>query len=322
MPNQSFEALAHKTFPNLTNTITLKQINAVRDKFNIKSPPYHIQNTRNAVSRGVFKISLDLESNENQESNQDQPHPIAIKYSIHKRFDFIKSTVLMVADGVQNSCIIAGSGGLGKSFTVLKTLKEDGFDDWSHDTDLDLSEFPGEKIFRVIKGYSTARGLYNTLYNNRSSLTIFDDCCAVLKDTVGLNLLKSCLDSNETRIVSWNKSVSLNDSIPTSFEFKGQIIFITNLSIDDLDQALKSRSMTIDVTMTIDEKIERMEYLITQQEFMSNVELEYKLESLDLIKSIKNQIKELSLRTLIQVITVRKSNTDNWRELAIYLSCN
>jgi hypothetical protein len=81
--------------------------------------------------------------------------------------------------------------------------------------------------------------------------------------------------------------------------------------------------MIIDVTMTLDEKIERMTHLVAQDEFMPNCSLEHKQDALELISSIKNQVNELNLRSLIQTVTIRKANEeDNWRELAIYILTN
>ena len=88
---------------------------------------------------------------------------------------------------------------------------------------------------------------------------VFDDCDSVLKDPVALNLLKSALDSFGKRYISWNAETRGDDSLPTSFEFKGQIVFITNVSLDRLDQAVRSRSMCIDLTMSAADKLERME---------------------------------------------------------------
>ena len=46
--------------------------------------------------------------------------------------------------------------------------------------------------------------MYRTLFENNKSIIVFDDCDAVLKDPVALNLLKGALDSYGKRIMSWN----------------------------------------------------------------------------------------------------------------------
>ena len=47
-----------------------------------------------------------------------------------------------------------------------------------------------------------------------------------------------------------------------------------------------------------------------------------KRDAMDLIDKLKDKVKELSLRTLIQVTKIRKSNPNqNWRNLAEYAIC-
>ena len=242
-------------------------------------------------------------------------------YTINERFEFLKDTVLMLANGDQNSAIICGQGGLGKSHTVNQSMISAGYEDISKLDDFDVENYPDLKTFRVIKGYSTPKGLYKILYENRNNVVVFDDCDSVLKDPVSLNLLKGCLDSYSTRIISW-KSFIKDSELPSSFEFTGRVIFISNLPIGGIDQAIISRSMAIDVSMTTKEKVDRMRYLLTQDDFMPEHDMIYKIDALNLIELVMDKIKELSLRTLIQCVTVRKSNpNNNWKNLATYLMC-
>jgi hypothetical protein len=172
--------------------------------------------------------------------------------------------------------------------------------------------------FIVIKGYSTPKGLYRTLYENRNSVIVFDDCDSVLKDPVSLNLLKGALDSYSKRIISWRADLR-DEDLPTAFEFKGRIIFISNLSSHELDQAIISRSMSVDLSMTTEQKVERMRHLVSLDGFMPEYDIVHKKDALGLIDSLKDKVKELSLRTLIQVTKIRKSSGNNWKNLAEYV---
>ena len=175
------------------------------------------------------------------------------RYGINERFDFVEKLVTMVASGVQPSAVITGEGGLGKTYTVTKTLEAHGYKDIS-----DLAEFQvgtivnTRKCFTMVKGYSTAKGLYRTLFENNKSVIVFDDCDAVLKDPIALNLLKGALDSYGKRIISWNADMK-DDDLPRSFNFEGRVIFISNMEQDRIDQAIRSRSMMIDLSMTLDQ---------------------------------------------------------------------
>jgi hypothetical protein len=248
--------------------------------------------------------------------------PVAVKeskFTINERFGFVADMVTMLARGDQASVVVTGPGGLGKSHNVSATLSRCGFQDISTVEALDVgARINGSKSFRVIKGYSTPKGLYRILFENKDGVIVFDDCDSVLKDSVSLNLLKGALDSYSRRIITW-RSDSKDDELPSAFEFKGRVVFISNLPSHSVDQAILTRSMTVDLSMTAQQKVERMRYLLSQADFMPEFEKSMKVDALNLIDSLRDEVKELSLRTLIQVTKIRKSNPNGkWKELAEY----
>jgi len=254
-------------------------------------------------------------------SNAPVVAPTQSRFSINERFGFVSDMVTMLARGDQASVVVTGPGGLGKSFTVTKALTDIGMTDVSLVDDFAVgSTLNTKKSFRVIKGYSTPKGLYRTLYENREGVIVFDDCDSVLKDPTSLNLLKGALDSYSRRIISWRADMR-DEELPTSFEFKGRVVFISNLSSTQIDQAIITRSMAVDLTMTNDQKVERMRHLLDSGEFMPEFDMAHKVDAMNLIDSLKDTVKELSLRTLIQVTKIRKSAGANWRNLAEYTIC-
>jgi len=134
-------------------------------------------------------------------------------FDINQKFNFLKNLTQMVINGITPSIVIVGSGGLGKTHTVKSTITESNID---------------ENDYTFIKGYSTARGLYNALYDNNGKIIIFDDCDSVLDDRVAVNILKSALDSYDSREISWLAKMAKSDEYPNKFEFTGRIIFISN----------------------------------------------------------------------------------------------
>jgi replication-associated recombination protein RarA len=228
--------------------------------------------------------------------------------------------VNMVANGDQVSVIVSGPGGLGKSYTVNEALEESGLEDISMLDPVDRAFIDKECTYQVVKGYSTAKGLYRTLYENREGVLVFDDCDSVLKDTTSLNLLKAALDSYDQRIISWRADLKDAD-LPQSFEFKGRIIFISNMPSVALDQAILSRSMVVDLSMDTEQKVERMRFLLEQDGFMPEYSDTHKEEALELIDTLKDHVKELSLRTLIQATKIRKSGGKTWKDLCEYTIC-
>jgi hypothetical protein len=82
-------------------------------------------------------------------------------------------------------------------------------------------------------------------------------------------------------------------------------------------QPLISRSLAGDLSMTADEKIERMANILAGVEQDASP-LE-KGESLKLIADNRHKITDLNMRTLIKVIRIRRAHASgDWSELARY----
>ena len=222
-------------------------------------------------------------------------------FNINQRFQFLNDLTTMVVNNTTPSLIVTGEGGLGKTHSVTETIKSN-----------DLSE----DRYVFFKVYSTARGLYNTLYDNNDKLIIFDDCDSVLDDKVALNILKSALDSYETRTISWMAKMNKNDEYPQQFEFTGRIIFISNKSITDVNEAIRSRSLTVDLTMTPSDKIERMNAII--EDILPEYSLEFKKEALGFLSEVCNEV-SVNMRMLIMVTKMRYNYPDRWKDLASYM---
>ena len=101
------------------------------------------------------------------------------------------------------------------------------------------------------------------------------------------------------------------------FEFKGGVIFISNMPQSRIDQALKTRSMNVDLSMSTEQKIERMSYIVEQSEFLPAIELEVKRSAIQLITNNKATAREVSLRTLVNISKILASTNDV--ELATYM---
>lgn len=239
--------------------------------------------------------------------------PAASKFSINDRFAFVDNLVKMVANKSTPSAVITGEGGLGKSFTVINALKAAGLKDVS---EVDPGTVvASSRVFRVVKGFSTAKGLYRVLHENRNSIIVFDDCDSVLKDPDALNLLKGALDSFDKRLITWNTSVS-GDGLPRVFEFTGGVIFISNMPQEKIDQALKTRSMNVDLSMSTDQKIERMQHIVNSGAFLPDVSATVKNQAVALIKKHAADAREISLRTLIKTSKILASGNV---QLATYM---
>jgi hypothetical protein len=270
----------------------------------------HEQYVKNTLS----SMGLQVEESTGVVNNQ----PKIDEFGINKRFEFVQQMVTMVGKKTIASAIITGQGGLGKTHTVLKSLKAQGLIDT---TDLAAFEegykFNSSKSYRVVKGYSTAKGLYRTLFEGNGQVLVFDDCDSVLKDPVALNLLKGALDSYGERWISWNADMK-DEDLPRSFKFTGSIVFISNMDADRIDQAVKTRAMCVDLSMTQMQKLERMEVIMKEDEFLPEYSIGFKLDALNLLKEVAHTVDNLSLRSLIAVTKIRAEN-ENWKDLARYI---
>ncbi len=207
----------------------------------------------------------------------------------------------MVVNDFTPSLLVTGQGGLGKTHSVTQTIENN-----------ELNE--DEYIF--FKGYSTARGLYNALYDNNGKLIVFDDCDSILEDKVAINILKSALDSYDKRTITWMAKMNKNDDYPQQFDFTGRIIFISNKSKNSIDGAILSRSLTVDLTMSPEEKIDRMSFVLDK--ILPEYKLEYKQDALNFLSENKTN-DNINLRTLIMVSKIRTAFSDNWKEMASYM---
>lgn len=224
-----------------------------------------------------------------------------MEFGINKRFGFLGDLAKMVIMGVSPSLIVTGEGGLGKSYSIKNALVDCGME---------------EHEFVFFKGYSTARGLYNSLYDNNGKVIIFDDCDSVLEDKVALNILKSALDSYDEREITWMSKMNKSDEYPNKFSFTGRIIFISNKKKDSIDQAVLSRSLVVDLSMTADDKIERMRHILSA--ILPEYSMNTKIQALDFLEGVKNKA-QLNMRTLIMVTKLADSFPGKWEDMATYM---
>ena len=54
---------------------------------------------------------------------RDAPAPVESEFGINQRFSFVEQMVDMIVQKTLPSAVITGEGGLGKSYTVLKSLE-------------------------------------------------------------------------------------------------------------------------------------------------------------------------------------------------------
>lgn len=239
------------------------------------------------------------------------------------RFTTLKQMTQAVKNGGVRSMIVSGAPGIGKSYGVESVLEHD----------LLLSKIAGRHTvnFEIVKGTVSGIGLYMKLwdYKDAGDVLVFDDCDAVLFDEETLDILKGALDSGQKRFISWNKSSPTLEKadIPNRFEFKGSVIFITNIKFEHVKsarlkvylEALESRSHYIDLQIdTPREKILRIKQVVYETGMLDRHQLtpEQKAEIIDFVDQNKDKFRKLDLRIVLKIADLYRSFPNTWKSMS------
>ena len=242
---------------------------------------------------------------------------------LRQRFEILDDMTRAVKKGDVKAMIVTGPPGVGKSFGVEKVLAK-------HDVFATVAQNDKLKKYEVVKGAMSAIGLYKKLYeySDKKSILVFDDCDSVLLDDLSLNILKAALDSGKKRMIHWNTDsrVLRSEGVPSSFEFKGGAIFITNIKFENVKskklqdhlEALESRCHYLDLTIDTErEKVLRIKQIVTDGMLADYEFHEWDVdELLQFVDDNKKKLRELSLRTVLKLADLKKSFPDRWKAVA------
>jgi len=241
---------------------------------------------------------------------------------IRERFEILTEMTQAATTGDIRAMIVSGPPGVGKSYGVeLEIEKATLFD-----------QIAGRKLrAEVVKGSATPIGLYQALYkySDENCVLVFDDCDSILLDDVCLNLLKGALDSGKKRKISWlsESSALRREGIPDQFEFKGSVIFITNLKFDQMKSqklrdhldALQSRCHYLDLTLdTMRDKVLRIKQIAADGVLFEGYDFEQVVqdEIIEFMSVNKMKLREMSLRMALKIADLRKSFPLKWKLMA------
>jgi hypothetical protein len=241
---------------------------------------------------------------------------------IRERFEILTEMTKAATTGDIRAMIVSGPPGVGKSFGVEQEIEKACLFD----------KIAGKRLrAEVVKGSATPIGLYQTLYkySDANSVVVFDDCDSILLDDVSLNLLKGALDSGKKRKISWlsESSTLRREGIPDQFEFKGSVIFITNLKFDQMKSqklrdhldALQSRCHYLDLTLdTMRDKILRIKQIAHDGLLFQDYEFDNQTQQdiIDFMEKNQNNLREVSLRMALKIADLRKSFPLRWQRMA------
>lgn len=264
------------------------------------------------------------------------PTVVGKSFTIDQKFHMMEQLIKMTIRGSSKGMLITGKGGIGKTYTVLGVLNRMGKVDWMKAraeagvTEIDesdddevieekveaLAELGASGDYVVFKGYATAAALYRLLFEHKHRIVVFDDCDSILRDETAVNVLKGALDTYEERWISWNTNASVSD-LPAAFKFEGQVIIISNSEMERVNEAVRTRCMKVDVSMSPQQRVQRMRSILPR--LMPDVPQPLKEDALNLLERNLDVAVDVSFRSLMNIIKIRvEPDMPDWEDLAVY----
>ena len=240
---------------------------------------------------------------------------------IAERFKILEEMTGATLDGIVRGMVVTGPPGVGKTYGVEQVLEKDSLFDV-------MASRPVRHTF--IKGAMSALGLYSKLYEYKDSknILVLDDCDSILFNEDALNILKAALDSCKKRRISWNTDSNLlrREGVPSTFEFNGSVIFITNLKFDSTRQtkikdhleAIMSRCHYLDLTLdTTRDKIMRIKQIARDGGLFDTKGLtkEQEVEIIEFMVDKQDRLREVSLRMAQKIADLRNMDKNRWKML-------
>lgn len=266
----------------------------------------------------VENTALNLAVESNTSLSDDE-----IRAEIEETFEILCEMTRAVSAGVVKGLVVSGPAGIGKSHTVEKIL---------HDELHVMSAMKGiSSMYEVIHGAMSASVLYEKLfkYKDLCQVLVFDDCDGILYDEDALNILKAALDSRAVRKIHWNTNSYHLDKkdIPNSFEYRGSIIFITNVDFTNVRsprianhlEAIVSRCHYMSLGIkTLREKMIHIRNIVSKNNMFNlhGFQNNEANEVMNYVESNADKLREVSLRSVLKVADLRKAMPSKWQRFA------
>ena len=264
-------------------------------------------------------------------------------------FEDIKTLTKFVAQGGSKSLIVCGMGGIGKTYEVTSTLRK-------------IYGEPGDKYTYHSGAKISPRSFYSAVFRERDMLQVWDEADSILKQDDTVMMLKPALDTsgkpameyvtntlpmtgkNEAEIrdyclqcdeadtlVYTNNPNKLKDgemAFPSKFYFDGQMIFISNMRASEIEDAIKSRSIFLDVYLSATDVMNRMKTIMKAQypdetdeslnEFFDTMGASVPDEGpvTYMTPELARRNKPLTIRSLVLGMALKKAGVESWERIA------
>ena len=201
-------------------------------------------------------------------------------------FEDIEDLLSVVAAGKWRTLVVCGQGGIGKTYHItdgprsLKALLGAEGGKWTYHSGAKAAPF----------------AFYKTLFQERDKVIVFDEADSLLKNPDIVMMLKPILDTSgknmaeymsgtenmvgrsDKEIEEYAKDVDAelesgatigtgkNDvKLPSKFKFSGGMIFISNMRANEIEGAIMSRSIFIDVYLAQQDVLKRIQSIASHK---------------------------------------------------------
>jgi hypothetical protein len=143
--------------------------------------------------------------------SEDEDPQAAALASLERKLQLVRDLVTGVAGRFKHGLYLYGSGGVGKSYTVLKCLESLGV------------------AHKLYNSRLTAKGLFHALLGAPDAVFVIEDVERITKDPDAQGVLRSALwaQPGRERVVTWTTAAA-----ELRFEFRGGIIVLSNRPLD------------------------------------------------------------------------------------------
>ena len=285
--------------------------------------------------------------------------------SVDELFQDLENLTRTVVEGTIPSLVVSGPAGSGKSTVVMNVIKESGLKEGDrnflsiHGSVTEASFYQNLFYYRAgLVLMDDSDGLFDSKLGlnilkaalDSNSIRKISWLSKATKNVSGMtkqarlayfNLLDAEFfgdNSNGTSLEnddeenSTEKTNELDDDLklPSEFEFKGKIIFITNLSKDELIKkgmsAVLSRSLFIELKLEAKEIFERIKSILPKIVLTDGEGKAHAIHSVAkeevynfLVKEYRGgRLPNISIRTYVNMLKVRASGNPNWTKFLKY----
>jgi hypothetical protein len=256
---------------------------------------------RNIKVRQGSKEKIINTDNSSEVAYTDIQH---LKMNVSDLRDFIGNSLRAVTRGYQNSLIVAGKAGVGKTTITKQVLNDEG---------MEVYHVPQIRNISV---------LYNLFLHNNDpkKVILFDDTTDLFSKKFS-GYLSAALDDKPDRIINFPSEVGkdLADfaKYGPDLHFRGKIVILTNVPKEKIPGYLKSRAITIEVNASNEEMADDIRRNLMG--VLPEVDMKEKIEVLDFIEKLGKNISSIDYRQYKLCVIFKLSQSPDWKKQVLAL---